>query len=121
MIRKISLFILAFIIFLLLTRCGMWVLREMGPKTVAPLASPSPLQPTTAADTCPVQVQNCLTPHALRVAYGFDSLIQKGFTGKGQTIIDLVSFGSSTLQQDMDIFDQTFDLPPIDLQVISPL
>jgi subtilase family serine protease len=57
----------------------------------------------------------------MRVAYGIDSLINKGFTGKGQTIVDIVSFGSPTLQQDMQVFDETFDLPPADIQVISPL
>jgi subtilase family serine protease len=57
----------------------------------------------------------------MRLAYGIDSLIQQGFTGKGQTIIDLVSFGSPTLQRDMDVFDQAYDLPPVDLQILSPL
>jgi len=57
----------------------------------------------------------------MRVAYGIDSLIQKGFTGKGQTIVDITSFDSPALQQDMKVFDQTFNLPPVDLQVISPL
>lgn len=70
---------------------------------------------------CPDSTSICLTPHALRVAYGIDSLINKGFTGKGQTIVDIVSFGSPTLQQDMQVFDKTFDLPPADIQVISPL
>jgi subtilase family serine protease len=36
-------------------------------------------------------------------------------------VIDIVSFGSPTLQQDMDVFDQQFGLPPIKLQVIAPL
>jgi subtilase family serine protease len=36
-------------------------------------------------------------------------------------VIDVVSFGSPTLQQDMDVYDRTFGLPPINLQVISPL
>jgi subtilase family serine protease len=57
----------------------------------------------------------------MRLAYGVDSLIKKGFTGKGQTIIDLVSFGSPTLQRDMDVFNQAYNLPPIDLEIISPL
>ena len=70
---------------------------------------------------CPSRLNTCHTPHSLRVAYGIDPLIQKGFTGKGQTIIDIVSFGSPTLQQDMEVFDQTFNLPPVNLQVISPL
>lgn len=57
----------------------------------------------------------------MRTAYGLDALIQKGYTGKGQTIVDIVSFGSPTLQQDMDAFDRQFNLPPITIQQISPL
>ena len=63
----------------------------------------------------------CVTPHALSVAYGIDPLIQKGFTGKGQTIVDITSFDSPNLQKNLKVFDQTFNLPPIDVQVISPL
>src|SRR5690242_8504412 len=83
--------ILLLIVFLLLTGC------KSTPSGTAAI-DPSP---TTVAETCPQQMQTCLTPHALRVAYGIESLVQKGFTGKGQTIIDLVSFGSPTLQQDV--------------------
>src|SRR5947208_1064025 len=50
-----------------------------------------------------------VTPQTLRLAYGVDSLLQKGFTGKGQTVIDLVYFSSPTLQQDMDVFDQKYN------------
>jgi subtilase family serine protease len=87
-------------------------------------ATVAPAPTKTAADICPAtlsSIGNCLTPHAMRVAYGVDSLIQKGFTGKGQTIVDMVSFGSPTLQQDIDTFDQAYNLPAIDLQVISPI
>jgi len=55
------------------------------------------------------------------VAYSVQSLIERGFTGKGQTIVDIVSFGSPTLQQDMDVFDKQFGLPPITIKVMSPL
>jgi len=57
----------------------------------------------------------------LRVAYGIEALTEQGFTGKGQTVIDIVSFGNPTLQQDMNMFDRQFGLPPIALQVVSPL
>jgi subtilase family serine protease len=114
-------FIPLLIICLLLSGCISMPSRIDGnSKPTLPASSSSPL-PTTVADTCPVQMNGCLTPHALRIAYGIDSLIQKGFTGKGQAIIDIVSFGSPTLQQDMKVFDQTFNLPPLDLQVIAPL
>ncbi len=80
--------------------------------------------PTAMTNTCPngvSQMRGCQTPHSLRVAYGVESLVEHGFTGKGQTIVDIVSFGSPTLQQDLDIFDKEFGLPPIKIQVISPL
>lgn len=109
------------IICLFFTSCASMPSRiEANAKSTPPASSSSSL-PTAVAETCPAEVEGCLTPHDLRVAYGIDSLIQKGFTGKGQTIIDIVSFGSPTLQQDMKIFDQTFNLPPLDLQVMSPL
>jgi subtilase family serine protease len=57
----------------------------------------------------------------MRVAYSVQSLLEQGYTGKGQTIVDIVSYGSSTLQQDMDTFDQQFDLPPITIKILAPL
>lgn len=89
---------------------------------VQPTATRSAITSTTHA--CPAavsQLSGCLTPYDIRTAYGMDSLIQNGITGKGQTVIDIVSFGSPTLKQDMDVFDQAFGLPPLDLQVISPI
>lgn len=47
--------------------------------------------------------------------------MQRGFTGKGQTVVDIVSFGSPTLQADMDVFDRQFNLPPVKLQVFAPI
>ncbi len=82
------------------------------------------LPPGATTDTCPVdlsQVPGCQTPHSLRVAYGVEPLFERGFTGKGQTVVDIVSFGSPTLQKDVDAFDRQFGLPPIKIQVISPL
>src|SRR6266566_265085 len=79
---------------------------------------------TATTDPCPSVLgrsMNCYTPHALRVAYGLEALTEQGFTGKGQTVVDIVSFGSPTLQQDMDVFDRQFGLPPITIKVLSPL
>jgi subtilase family serine protease len=57
----------------------------------------------------------------MRMAYGVESLMQHGFTGKGQTVVDIVSFGSPTLQADMEVFDRQFYLPPVQLKVLAPL
>src|SRR5438270_9674371 len=95
-----------------------------------PHSSPTPVptrQVPSQVDTCPqlngypASITYCYTPHQFRVAYGVESLIERGFTGKGQTVMYIVSFGSPTLQQDMDVFDHQFNLPAIKLQVISPI
>jgi subtilase family serine protease len=87
--------------------------------TTVPVQSPT----STAIAACPAEIgpDGCRTPYDLRVAYGVQSLIERGFTGKGQTIVDIVSYGSPTLQQDMDIFDRQFGLPPITIKVLSPI
>ena len=78
-------------------------------------------------DTCPRLIgypktgTYCYTPHQLRVAYGVESLYERGFTGKGQAVVDIVSYGSPTLQQDMQVFDAQFHLPPVNLQILAPL
>ena len=90
----------------------------------ASTATPEPSPTSATADVCPAQLRaipNCYTPHALRVAYGLQALTQRGLTGKGQTVVDIVSFGSPTLQQDMDVFDKQFGLPPISIKVLAPL
>ncbi len=83
---------------------------------------------TPAVDTCPnlsggypLSSTYCYTPHQLEVAYGVDALLKQGFTGKGETIVDIVSFGSPTLQADMNVFDHQFGLPATHLQIIAPL
>src|SRR5437588_455921 len=98
------------------------------PGTPHPSPTPVPTNPVPPqVDTCPqlngypASITYCYTPHQFRLAYGVESLIERGFTGKGQTVVDIVSFGSPTLQQDTDTFDQQFNLPPIKIQVISPI
>ena len=112
---------------LLLSACA-----PLGSSNSDPAVSSTPTQkstptisqsPTsTAIAFCPASLgTDCRTPYDLRVAYSVQSLLERGFTGKGQTIVDIVSYGSPTLQQDMDTFDQQFGLPPITIKVLSPL
>ena len=61
------------------------------------------------------------TPQQFRAIYGVDKLIARGDTGKGQTVVVIVSYGSPTLQQDVATFDSRFNLPPLDLRVLAPL
>jgi subtilase family serine protease len=98
-----------------------------GRSTSTPASSPSPAAPSRQ-DTCPnlaggypPATTYCYTPHQLQVAYGVDALLKQGYTGAGQTVVDIVSFGSPTLQDDMHVFDRQFGLPATQLQVIAPL
>ena len=94
--------------------------------TVGVTPTTSPLAPVVDNSPliCPAQVasdSNCQTPRSMRVAYGVESLMQRGLTGTGQTVVDIVSFGSPTLQQDMAVFDRQFYLPPVTIKVFAPL
>jgi subtilase family serine protease len=122
------------IVLLLLTACSIpgGIVGNGGTATATPHDSTKvtaiATQPAISKnDTCPelsgypTTGVYCYTPYQLRVAYGVEALTEKGFTGKGQTVVDIVSFGSPTLQQDMDVFDQQFGLPPITIQIINPL
>ncbi|MFL5654329.1 MAG: hypothetical protein ACJ8CB_09145, partial [Ktedonobacteraceae bacterium] len=83
---------------LLLAACS-----PLGGKPVATTTPTPTVQPThqvtptgTLADNCLGELShnaNCYTPHALRVAYSLEALTEQGFTGKGQTVIDIVSYG----------------------------
>ena len=64
---------------------------------------------------------NVYSPYQMRVAYGVESLYKKGMTGKGQTVVIIDSFGSPTLQKDLDVFSDKFNLPKTTVKVLAPL
>jgi subtilase family serine protease len=98
---------------------------HQGTGTLTPAKSVSPTPFTFgSADFCPKQLSLpslCMTPHALRLAYGMEPLVERGLDGRGQTIVDIVSYGDPTLQQDLKVFDQEFQLPPATVQQLAPL
>jgi len=58
-----------------------------------------------------------LNPAQVRHAYGLDKLSQ---TGAGQTIAIVDAYGSPTIQNDLQVFNNQFNLPPANLQVVYP-
>src|SRR6202049_2883595 len=128
-----------FVLLLVLSACG--PSGGTGSATATPQPTSTATQPTSngvtpgatttalpaQVDTCPRLIgypktgTYCYTPHQLRVAYGAESLYEHGFTGKGQAVVDIVSYGSPTLQQDMQVFDAQFHLPPVNLQIFAPI
>lgn len=63
---------------------------------------------------------HCYTPAQIYAAYGVDALHAEGTTGKGQTIVIVDSYGSPTVQQDLDQFSDTFGLPRTTIKIIYP-
>lgn len=77
--------------------------------------------PTDAG--CRVQkMQPCYSPQEIRNVYNLTPLLKSGFTGTGQTIVIIDSFGSPKPQADLHQFDVDYGLPdPPSFQVLSPL
>jgi subtilase family serine protease len=62
----------------------------------------------------------CYGPFQIRQAYGVNSLLSKGITGKGHAVTIIDAFGSPTLQSDFAAFDAAWGLPDATLNVIAP-
>ena len=78
-------------------------------------------QPPTTADCQTAFAINCYGPNQYQKAYDMLPLYRQGLTGKGKTILIVDSFGSPTIQNDLQVFDQQFGLPdPPSLKVIQP-
>jgi len=65
---------------------------------------------------------HCYSPQQIRNAYDVTPLLNAGFTGRGQTIVIVNSFGSPTIERDLVAFDAAFHLPdPPSFKVVAPL
>lgn len=53
----------------------------------------------------------CYDPYQIRHAYNIDTLIANGLTGKGKTIVIVDAFQSPNIVDELNVFDETFDLP----------
>ncbi len=65
------------------------------------------------------QFPNCYSPQELRVAYGVQPLIAQGYRGEGQTVLIIALVEAPTFQEDINTFDQQFNLPPVTPQIVS--
>ncbi|MGW0884926.1 S53 family peptidase [Streptomyces sp. NPDC002671] len=61
----------------------------------------------------------CYTPLQYRTAYNLNPLYKKGITGKGRTIVIVDSFGSPTVQHDLDVYSKQFGLPSTKVNVVK--
>ncbi|MCC3767763.1 S53 family peptidase [Streptomyces sp. UNOC14_S4] len=61
----------------------------------------------------------CYNPLQYRKAYHLDPLYKAGITGKGRTIVIVDSFGSPTIQHDLDVYSKQFGIPSTKVQVVK--
>ena len=57
-------------------------------------------------------------PNVLEDAYGVNTLLSKGYGGRGQSIAIIDAYGDPLIQQDLAAFDQEFGLPPVNLTIV---
>ena len=79
-------------------------------------------QPPTSAECLAEFGFPCYGPADLRAAYGLNRLLDAGFTGAGESIVVIESYGSPNIKADLEQFDKDFGLPdPPSLTVMAPL
>ncbi|GAA3077964.1 hypothetical protein GCM10020000_74530 [Streptomyces olivoverticillatus] len=61
----------------------------------------------------------CYTPLQYREAYRLNPLYKAGITGKGRTIVIVDSFGSPTIQHDLDVYSKQFGIPSTKVSVVK--
>jgi subtilase family serine protease len=77
-------------------------------------------QPTASQCEADYNTQ-CYTAGQIRHAYGVDQLNEQGLNGAGQTIVLVDSYGSPTIQNDLQVFDKANHLPaPPSLRILTP-
>ncbi len=71
---------------------------------------------------CKAHQRICYSPKEIQNAYSVTPVLNAGYTGKGQTIVIIDSFGSPTAAADLAKFDADYNLPaPPSFRVLSPL
>ncbi|MFD4506678.1 S8 family serine peptidase [Streptomyces sp. NPDC058457] len=73
-----------------------------------------------SSEQCQAKWQiNCYSPLQYRTAYDLNALYRKGVTGKGRTIVIVDSYGSPTVQHDLDVYSKQFGLPSTKVKVVK--
>jgi subtilase family serine protease len=62
---------------------------------------------------------HCYSPLQYRTAYNLNSLYARGITGAGRTIVIVDSYGSPTIQNDLQVFDAQWGLPDTTVQIVQ--
>ncbi|MGF1426739.1 S53 family peptidase [Kitasatospora sp. LaBMicrA B282] len=77
---------------------------------------PAPLTPSQ----CQTQFQaSCYGASELEQAYDVHPLFDQGVNGKGRTIVIVDSYGSPTIQHDLDVYSSQYGIPSTNVQVVK--
>jgi subtilase family serine protease len=61
---------------------------------------------------------DCYSATQLQSSYDVGPLLRRGIDGRGTTIVELIPYGSPTLQHDLDVYDHQFGLPDTTLKFV---
>lgn len=98
------------------TNYGSDIVYTVHPLTVFATASTPPTGLPSDSQCIQQFGLGCYSPQNIRQAYDVPSADQ----GTGQTIVIVDAFGSPTIRQDLNTFDQTFGLPNPTLNILYP-
>ncbi len=68
----------------------------------------------------PTYVIHCYGPKQIRAAYAIQPLLDEGINGSGRTIVIIDAFQSPTIVQDLQTFNQAFNLHSAPFNIIAP-
>jgi subtilase family serine protease len=100
---------------------GKMIPHAIPAEKVTPLANPT----STSHFGCELRPFDqskglfCYGPDAIRKAYGIQGLLDKGYTGKGRTIVIIYAFGSPTVAADLTAFDALWGIPDAPFSVVT--
>ncbi|MER5635324.1 S53 family peptidase [Kitasatospora sp. NPDC002227] len=92
---------------------------RVHPASQGHISATSRVAPISTSDCLTLIGIHCYSPLQYRKAYDLDPLYQQGVTGKGRTIVIVDSFGSPTIQHDLEVFDKQWGLPDTSLEVVK--
>ena len=92
---------------------------DVRPAAAGPRLARVLTAPITTAQCVTKYGIHCYSPLQYRTAYNLAPLYQRGITGRGRTIVIVDSYGSPTIQNDLQVFDKQWGLPDTKVDVVK--
>ncbi|MFC1420035.1 S53 family peptidase [Streptacidiphilus cavernicola] len=95
------------------------VRADVRPAVAGPRMARVLTAPITTAQCVATYAIHCYSPLQYRTAYNLSPLYSRGITGRGRTIVIVDSYGSPTIQNDLQVFDKQWGLPDTKVDVVK--